>query len=80
MEHAETKYSRIIDEIKQYREKKDHLNRYFANCVFIALGQEDLAVNYKSISHNNIIMTHGFARILDKTCYIYEDNLENKLN
>lgn len=71
------KYNKIKDQIWQYSQEKKHLDRYLANCLYIALGWEAGFIDYKTISHGNKLLNHGFGRMLGTTNIL--EPLESRL-
>lgn len=73
------KFSRILDEFKQYFEEGRYLNHYLANCVSILLERDDY-VDFRLISHKNLLIRHdlGFDRFFGIGRYSFDRALLGK--
>lgn len=58
-----TRFHCMADQVKQSREEKKHPGHYRANIIFALFGSKELFVDYRRISHKNMIMTHGLGRL-----------------
>lgn len=68
----------IKDQFNQYLKEGNYIEHYIANAVFALFNNDKLFVDYRKISHKNLLMMHGFGRLFGMSADF--GDLEEKVN
>ena len=66
-EGYKNRFECIFDQFKQFRKEKKYFKHYLANAFYALFNNSELFVDYRRLSHKNLIMDHGFGRLFKFT-------------
>ena len=66
------------DQFKQFKQEKQYFEHYLANAVYALCNGSKLFVDYRHLGHKNLLMDHGFDRLLMFTERSFDEIEEDK--